>query len=295
MLYFIIRSFIHIYSRTIKIKNYVKIRKRLDLLASRFLRLPKTCSVTPADASGVPAEWVSWQGIEEGRTVLYLHGGGYVLFSPRTHRELVSRIARASGARALSLDYRLAPEYPHPAAVDDTVKAYKWLLECGVSPSSIAVMGDSAGGGLTLALLQILRDNKIPLPACAVCLSPWADLTCSGESHIKNSHIDPMLPQTKIRDYAKAYMQGGDLSQPSASPLFGDFSNLPPILIHVGTDEILLDDSRRVAEKASKTNTKIELKIWPRMIHVFQALAHFVPEGKQSIREIGEFVKRNIP
>jgi len=179
--------------------------------------------------------------------------------------------------------------------VEDALAAYRWLLDGGTDPSRIAVMGDSAGGGLTLALLQELRNRKMPLPACAVCMSPWADLTCSSASFTKNSRKDPMLPSKVVPDFARMYSSDGDPARPSVSPLFGDFSGLPPILIHVGTDEILLDDSRGVAEKALQAGTPAELKIWPRMIHVFQALAFLHPAARQSIREIGEFVERHIP
>ena len=283
------------YSRKIDSRKYRGIRKWAERGVAKYVKLPEKCVITPADAGGVPAEWVCWQGADDGRVILFLHGGGYVFCSPFTHRDLVCRIARASAARALSLGYRLAPEHPHPAAVEDALAAYRWLLESGTDPSRITVMGDSAGGGLTLALLQTLRDRKLPLPACAVCMSPWADLTCSSASFKKNSRKDPVLPAKVVPDFARMYVPDGDLARPSISPLFGDFSGLPPLLIHVGTDEILLDDSRGVAEMASKTGTAVELKIWPDMIHVFQSLAFLHPDARQSIQEIGEFVARRIP
>jgi monoterpene epsilon-lactone hydrolase len=293
--YAIARMIIRRWSNKADASKYRGMRKWEERLATTYIRLPRKCVVTPADAGGVPSEWVIWEGTDAGRVILYLHGGGYVLCSPRTHRDLACRLARACAARVLSIDYRLAPEHPHPAAVDDAVSAYRWLLDSGIKHSRIAVMGDSAGGGLTLVLLQQLRDRKIPLPACAVAMSPWADLTCSGDSMKQNSRKDPMLPPKVVAGFARHYAPEGDFSLPSVSPLFGDFSGLPPILIHVGTDEVLLDDSRRVAEKALKTGTTLELKIWPRMIHVFQAMAFILPEARQAIKEIGCFVERHIP
>lgn len=293
--YAIARLIIRYYSRRVESRKYRGMRKWEERMVAKYVRLPKKCAVTPADAGGVPAEWVDWQGADAGRTILFLHGGGYVICSPRTHREMICRIARASAARALSLDYRLAPEHPHPAALEDALAGYRWLLDSGTPPSRIAVMGDSAGGGLALALLQTARDRKLPLPACAVCLSPWADLTCSSASFRNNSRKDPLLPSKVVPDFARMYAPDGDLARPAVSPLFGDFTGLPPLLIHVGTDEILLDDSRGVAERAAKAGASVEIKIWPNMIHVFQALASMHPAARQSIREIGEFVARQIP
>jgi len=290
----IIKMIIRYYSRRTKSYHYKILRKRAELGISRILRQPGKCIVDPVNAGGVPSEFVSWQGANGNRTILYLHGGGYVICSPRTHRDLVWRIARAAKARMLSIDYRLAPENPHPAAVEDALAAYQWLLGSGTDPSRIAVMGDSAGGGLTLVLLQILRDRGIPLPACAVCMSPWTDLTCTGASVQENEKLDPLIRRELLEGYARYYVPEGDLSLPSISPLFGDFSKLPPILIQVGTDEVLLDDSRRIAEKIATSGTSVELQIWPRMMHVFQALTYFFPDAKKAISEIGRFVEKHI-
>ena len=201
--YAIVRAFIRHYCRKATAENYLAVRKWEERIPKKYLKIPDKCIVTPVDVAGIPAEWVTWQGVDTRRTILYLHGGGYVLCSPNTHRPLVCRFVRASGARALVIDYRRAPEHPHPTAVEDALTAYRWLLDSGIEPSRIAVMGDSAGGGLTLALLQILRDRAIPLPACAVCLSPWADLTCSGESMKKNRRKDPVLFAPVVADLAR--------------------------------------------------------------------------------------------
>ena len=270
------------------------IRKGTEKLANRYIRLPLKCMASQVDAGGVSAEWVSWQGRDSGRVIFYLHGGGYVICSPRTHRDLLWRLARACGARVLVPDYRLAPENPHPAAVEDAVKAYRWLLKSGVKPARVAVMGDSAGGGLALVLLQQLRDKKIPLPACAVCLSPWTDLTASGESMEKNRRKDPLLSPEAIRIFARHYAPEGDLGQPSISPLFGDFRKLPPLLIQASSSEILMDDARRAAEKAKSAGVDAEITLWPGMIHVFQALASYLKDSRRAIRDIAAFVEKHI-
>ncbi|TFH39666.1 MAG: alpha/beta hydrolase [Chrysiogenales bacterium] len=275
-------------------RNYIRLRKGGEKYAARRIRLPEEAEITPADDAVVPAEWVSWRGRDGGRTILYLHGGAYVICSPRTHRDLVLRIARASRARAFVIDYRLAPEHPHPAALEDALKAYRWLLKKGVDPSRLAVMGDSAGGGLTLALLQAIRDSGLPLPVCAAVLSPWADLTSSGPSMRTRRRKDPLLDPASIAFYARLYAPESGLDMPAVSPLFGDFTGLPPLLIHVGGAEVLLDDSRRVAEKASDSGVTVEFRIWPRMIHVFQALAFILPDARKAIREIGAFMERHI-
>jgi epsilon-lactone hydrolase len=281
--------------RTIDFTRVIAIRKGAEKLVARYVRLPRKCEIIPADAGGVPAEWVSWKDADSGRVIFYLHGGGYTICSPRTHRDLMWRLARATGARVLVPDYRLAPEHPHPAAVEDAVAAYRWLLKSGVKPSRVSVMGDSAGGGLALVLLMQLRDRKIPLPACAVCLSPWSDLTASGDSMSTNKRKDPLLWPEAIAYTARLYAPESDLAKPSVSPLFGSFKWLPPLLIQVGGAEVLLDDSRRVAAKAAIAGVKTEITVWPGMIHVFQALAFVLEDARRAIREIGLFVEKHIP
>lgn len=273
----------------------IAIRKGTEKMAARYIRVPDRCEINPVDAGGVPAEWVSWKGSDSGRVIFYLHGGGYVFCSPRTHRDLMWRLARACGARVLVPDYRLAPENPHPAAVDDAVRAYRWLMKSGVKSSRVAVMGDSAGGGLTLVLLQQLRDRKITLPACGVCLSPWSDLTASGESMQKNRRKDPLLSPEAITHFARLYAPERDLAKPTVSPLFGSFKGLPPLLLQAGSGEVLLDDARRVAEKAAAEGVNTGITIWPGMIHVFQSLAFMLKDARSAIRDIGQFVERHIP
>ena len=247
-----------------------------------------TCE--PVNAGGVPAEWIAAPGAVQDRVILYLHGGGYVIGSINTHRAMIARIARASNARALAIDYRLAPEHPFPAAVDDATAAYKWLLAEGYEPRKIVIAGDSAGGGLTLAALVALRDSGVPMPAGAVPISPWTDLEGTGESVRSRAAKDPMVTQSNLSESAKQYYGAHDPKNPLVSPLHANFRGLPPMLIHVGDAEILLDDATRVAERAKLAGVKVELEVWDDMIHVWHVFAKLLPEGQQAIDKIGKFV-----
>ncbi len=249
---------------------------------------------TPVNAGGVPAEWIAGPGAANDRVILYLHGGGYVMGSIATHREMVARLSKASGARALLVDYRLAPEHPFPAAVDDATAAYRWLLSQDIKPSRIVVAGDSAGGGLTLATLVALRDAKTPLPAAGVCLSPWVDMEGTGESMITRAKADPVVQKQGLLGMAQLYLGGKDPKSPLAAPLHADLRGLPPLFIHVGDAETLLDDSTRIAEKAKMAGVKVDLEIWPEMPHVWHMFAPFLPEGQQAIDKIGQFVQKTV-
>jgi epsilon-lactone hydrolase len=245
----------------------------------------------PTTAGGVPAEWQIAPHADPGRTILYLHGGGYCVGSMNTHRDLASRLSRAAAARVLLIDYRLAPEHPHPAAVDDATAAYRWLLANNATPARTVVAGDSAGGGLTVATLLALRDARVPLPAAGVCLSPWVDLEASGESMTTKAAVDPMVQRDGLLGMAAAYLAGQNARTPLASPLYADLSGLPPLLIQVGTAETLLDDATRLAERARKAGVTVTLEPWEDMIHVWQAFAMVLPEGQQAVERIGEFVR----
>lgn len=246
-------------------------------------------------ARGVPGEWIVPPGAEESRVLLYLHGGGYVIGSVNTHRDMVSRIARAAQARALAIDYRLAPEHPFPAAVEDATAAYRWLLASGVSAERIVIAGDSAGGGLTLATLLALRDAGDLLPAAAVCISPWTDLAVTGESMDTKADVDPMIRKAEAIEGAKLYLAGADPRTPLASPLYADLSGLPHLLIQVGTHETLLDDSVRLAERARAAGVDVTLEEWEEMIHVWHFFAFILPEAQQAIDRIGQFVREHVP
>ena len=246
----------------------------------------------PAKAGGVPAEWVTAPGADSGRAILYLHGGGYVIGSLNTHRAFAGMLSRAAQARVLVIDYRLAPEHPHPAAVDDSVAAYRWMLSSGLSASRIAVGGDSAGGGLTVATLVAIRDGAMPTPAAGVCLSPWIDLEALGESMTTRSEADPIVQKPALLQMAAMYLGGKNPRTPLAAPLYADLSGLPPMLIQVGTSETLLDDAMRLAERARKAGVNVTYEPWEGMIHVWQIFAPMLDEGAQAINRIGEFVRK---
>lgn len=256
---------------------------------------PRDITLQPVDAGGVAAEWVSAKEARPDCTVLYLHGGGYALGSVRTHRMLVSGISRAARARVLSVNYRLAPEHPFPAAVEDGVAAYRFLLQAGTPPERVALAGDSAGGGLTVAVLLALRDAGQPLPAAAVCISPWFDLALTGESMRTRAELDPMVRPEQLQLMADIYLAGADPRTPLASPLHGELSGLPPMLIQVGTAEVLLDDSTRFSAAAREAGVDVTLETWDEMIHVWHAFAVILPEGRQAIDRIGEYLLTRLP
>jgi monoterpene epsilon-lactone hydrolase len=246
------------------------------------------------DAGGVPAEWVAAPGCDPDKAVLYLHGGGYVIGSINTHRRLAYDISAASGARILVIDYRLAPEHPFPAAVDDAAKAWRWLLQQGFAPSRLAIAGDSAGGGLAFATLVNLRDQKLGLPACAVAISPWVDLEGSGNSITARAAQDPMVQKDGLLWMAGMYLGGKDAKTPLAAPLHADLKGLPPILVQVGTAETLLDDSTRIAERLHAAGVDVRLAIWPNMLHVFPLFAPILSEGRDGCLEIGSFIHSKL-
>lgn len=256
--------------------------------------LPEGTVVEPVDAGGVPAEWVSDGSSSGDGVVLYLHGGGYCIGSMATHRAMAARFAAAGRARVLNVDYRLAPEHPHPAAVDDAVAAYRWLLGTGVAPEQVVIGGDSAGGGLVVAALVALRDGGDPLPAGGFCLSPWVDLECAGETFDTKADVDPMCSREGLSEMAAAYAGGHDLRSPLVSPVHADLTGLPPLLIHVGTAETLLDDSVRLAERARAAGVEVHLEAWDDLVHVFQAFAPMVPEAVEAIDGIGAFVQERL-
>jgi acetyl esterase/lipase len=241
-----------------------------------------------------PAEWLTPPGVRADAVVLYLHGGGYVIGSPRSHRHLAAAIARAAGTRALLLDYRLAPEHPFPAAIEDAVAAYQWLLRQGIAPARVVIGGDSAGGGLTMATLLALRDRGLPLPAGAVCISPWVDLTNSAPSYTTKAAVDPIVTLDGITQLAQAYIGTGDPKQPLVSPLYADLRGLPPLLIHVGSDEVLLDDALGLGARARAAGVDATVREWPQMIHVWHWFLSMLDEADQAITDIGAFVKARL-
>lgn len=270
-----------------------------ELLRERFERLgemlpaPEAAEVSRLDAGGVPAELVAAPGADAG-DILYLHGGGYVIGSPATHRNLAYNLSQDSGCRVTVLDYRLAPEHPFPAAVEDAVTGYRWLLETGSRPERIAVAGDSAGGGLTVAALVAIRDEGLPMPAGAVSISPWIDLEALGDSVESKAALDPMVQKDRLLELARLYLAGADPRNPLAAPLYADLAGLPPLLVQVGTSEILLDDAVRLAERARAAGVETELEVAEDMIHVWHLFAPMLSEGREAVGRAAAFVRRQL-
>jgi len=266
--------------------------KRMELLVPRPPLGTKTRNFS---LNGLPARTITVRKARPGTEVLFLHGGAYSVGSFRNYGHFTWRLGKAARARVLALDYRMAPEHPYPAALNDALAAYCWLLDQGARPDRILLAGDSAGGGLTLALLLKLRDEGVPLPAGAVALSPWTDLATTGASLHTKADTDPMLVASEIPHHAAMYLGGADPRDPYASPLYGDPRGLPPTLIQAGGDEVLLDDAVRMAEKMQAAGCDVELQVSPRMPHVFQLLATVMPEAQAAVVEIARFARRVLP
>lgn len=248
-----------------------------------------TC--TRLDCDGVSAEWIAAPGADDARAVLYLHGGGYILGSVTTHRDLCARLSRAAGCPVLAIEYRLAPEHPFPAAVEDAVAACRWLLHQGFAPGRLAVAGDSAGGGLAVAALVSLRDAGVALPAAGVAISPWIDLALTGGSLQGRAALDPMVQTAGLATMAEAYLAGADPRSPLASPLYADLQGLPPLLIQVGMFEALFDDAARLDARARCAGVEVRFRPWDDMVHVWHLFAAMLPEAQQAIEEAGAFIK----
>jgi acetyl esterase/lipase len=256
--------------------------------------LPSDVKFEPVRASGVAAEWVIAPGARENRALVYVHGGGYTMGSLATHRALCARISRLGRMRVLNVGYRLAPEHPHPAAIEDMVAAVRWVYAQGFAPSRVAIGGDSAGGGLTLATLLSLRDAGAPLPAAGVCISPWTDLSASGDSIRTKANVDPMVTEGPLREMAAAYLGGKDARTPLASPLFADLRGLPPLLVQVGDAELLLDDATRFASRARDAGVDVTLEVWEEMFHVWHAFAEILPEAARACERIAAWLEPRL-
>ena len=259
---------------------------------SKYAKLPADIHCQSINADGMSAEWISAPDADLG-VILYIHGGSYALGSINVHREFIVRLVQATKIRCLAINYRLAPEHPFQAALEDATTIYGWLLNQGVDASQIIIAGDSAGGGLALGTMVTLRDNGEQLPSGAVCISPWTDLALTGASIQSKAKVDPILDLASLQMYARYYAGENELTSPLISPLYANLKGLPPLLIQVGTDEILLDDSTRFAEKARDAGVNVTLKIWDEMFHVFQ-LIPFLPETKKMVDSIAEFVSQNL-
>jgi acetyl esterase/lipase len=252
--------------------------------------LPPGCRHEAVTVGGVAAERVTPRDARADRTILYLHGGAYTAGSPRSHRPLVARIAGAAGAAAIAPDYRLGPEHPFPAAVEDAVAAYRGLVDEGVEPARLIVAGDSAGGGLALALALALKAEGLPQPAGVFVISPWADLTQSGASYASKADADPMISKAGLDQNARAYLGGRDARDPLASPVFGDFEGVAPVLIQTGSEETLLSDSIAMADVLGQARVEVRLEVWPEMIHVFHAWGAVLQAARRAIGLAGAWM-----
>lgn len=273
--------------------DIARMRRRTDRLAG-MVPVHRDANISTMEAHGVPADWHQPQEAPDNRAILYLHGGAWMIGSPAMYRHFVSRLAYRTQTKALVIDYRLAPEHPFPAGLDDCLAAYDYLLEQGIQPWKIVVAGDSAGGNLTLALLAALKDRGRPLPGAAVAISPATDLTGGGESRRTRVRLDPFFDSRELGFIARQYAVDHPPDYPLISPLFADLHGLPPILIHVGDHEILLDDAVRFAEKAQADGVDATLKVWPEMFHVFQLFDPLLPEARRANSEIVEFIQRHL-
>lgn len=263
-----------------------------DAKTARFMgRIPMGMKIERTEVDGLPVAWVRPTGADRNKALLFLHGGGYVTGSVESHLMMCIPMAQILKMNILVPEYRLAPEHPFPAALEDALKAYRWLLAQGCQPADIILSGDSAGGGLSLATALALRNAREPLPAAVVCMSPWADLTHQGKSHVTKSDAEVILKTDVLKAWALCYTDESNLTNPLVSPVYADFHGFPPLLIQVGSEEILLDDARMVADKARADGAEVDLKIWEGMWHVWQALGDLLPENEKAFEEVGEFVR----
>ncbi len=292
---FILKSFLRRVKKRGDVSDPHRARRGFEKLIGKWNKPLSGFTYTHEIADGVEGEWIFPQGCDKAKVLLYFHGGGYFVGSYATHRALVSQIAKNAGIAAFSINYRLAPEHPYPAAIEDCAKVYQWLLnEKKFQPSQISFGGDSAGGGCVVGTLTYLRDNGIPLPKCAIALSPWLDHTFSGHSFPSRNEIDPMLIADGfpiVRDY---YMQGADPKAPYASPIFYSIKGLPPVMVQVGDHELLLSDSTRFEEKAKADGVAVTLEVYPDMFHVFNAFWRILPKAREANRKLGNFIQLQL-
>jgi acetyl esterase/lipase len=268
----------------------MRTRSVLDQFTSR----PDGVTWTVVDAGGIPAIWAIPDGGAGDRVVQYVHGGGYILGSAEQYQNLTGHLAKAVGCRVLNVDYGLAPENPHPGPVNDSVTAYRWLLAHPLRPEHLAIAGDSAGGGLTLATVLKLRNEGLPQPAAAVPISPWTDMEGLGETMTSNADRDVLIHGELLKGMADLFLAGGDNRDPLAAPLHGDYRGVCPLYIQVGGDETLLDDARRVAERARAAGVDVQIEVFPEMQHVFQMAAGNMPEADDAVAKIGGYLRSRL-
>lgn len=271
-----------------------KLRRECDEAAERLTGMPEGITIEKAYNFPVYAEWIKPEGASENKAILYFHGGGFVMGNVKSHRRIVGNFVKTVGYKALLFDYRLAPEFPAPAAVYDSAAVYIRMLEQGYQPGDIIFAGDSAGGGIELGTLIKLRDDGIPLPSACVAFSPSLDMTISGESHKTRAKADPCTPKGMTETYYDYYVGNGDPMHPYASPLFGNLTGLPPVMIQVGDDEVLRDDATRFGEQADFYGVDIRVKVWKGMFHCFPLLAPMFGEATEAMKQVSAFIKQNM-
>lgn len=287
---FLVKNSIRKFRNKAEWKNIQRSRIGFEKLSTRFAYRSSKCTYEMEAVQHCQGEWIRPHGATEGKVLLYFHGGGYAVGSANTHRSMLTKLALYSKINIFNFEYRLAPENPYPAALKDAAMAYEWLVTKGFSTNKIALGGDSAGGGLTLATLLYLRDNNKALPGCAICLSPWTDLTLSGASFSDEKIEEPMLTKEAFPFWSSNYYGTQDPKTPYISPVFGDCKGLPPIYIQVGSDEALLSDSTQFYENAKSAGVKIELEIYEKYFHVFQSFWQALPKGKKALKKLGEYL-----
>ena len=270
--------------------DYRQRRKDIDARGLQYGIAPDV-GVEPVTANGVKAEWTATPNDLRDAALLYLHGGGYVIGSLDSHRHLAAEAGRAAGIAALALDYRLAPEHPFPAAVDDAIAGYRFLLGRGISPGRVAIAGDSAGGGLVVAAMLAIREAGLPQPGCGWCISPWVDMEGIGESMSSKAEADPMVQKAGLLEMAGLYLGGTDPRSPLAAPIYADLMGLAPLLIQVGAAETLLDDAIRLAQVAGAADVAVDLQVWPEMIHVWHIFHPELSAGRRAIAAGGDFAR----
>jgi len=269
--------------------DIVKVRSHAAKMDARIARKPLPVAVEDVEIAGVRATWIGERSLSERGTLLYLHGGAWSIHLPGVYRKFATILSSLTGMRVLLPDYRLAPEHPFPAGVDDCLAVYRWLIDRGYASRPLVVAGDSAGGSLTLVTLMRARDAMLPMPDCAVLLSPSTDLAVSGPSWSYNAEADPIFSPAAKDLLRPLYCPGQDVANPLLSPLFGNWAGLPPLLFHAGSTEVLLDDSVRAQDRASQAGVTAEIEVWRNMCHVFQVFS-WLPESKAAMRKIAGFI-----
>ena len=265
------------------------LRESMDAAAANF-PVPESVTITETEIAGVAAEWLVGPTGKDGPVMLYLHGGGYVAGSLKSHRHLVAYLADKIGGRVLNIDYRLAPEHPFPAQIEDAIAVYAAMLDDGIDPANLFIGGDSAGGGLTMATLLSARDKGLPMPAGAILFSPWMDMTVSGETLVTKADVDPSITPTMVQNTVNNYLGGADPNDPLASPIFADLSGMPPILIQTGENEVLLSDSQTLNSRLIEAGSQSQLEVWSGMFHVWHQFWPMLSEARDALDGAAKFI-----